>query len=88
MVGCILSVVMSSWFHANVPDLKSAESLLLKKGFDGSYLVRRSTSTKGAYSLSVRSHYSRQLFCTMSSSIVHDCYHNSVCPSVTLVIHA
>jgi len=37
-----------------VPDLKTAETLLLKKGFDGSYLVRRSKSTKGDYSLSVR----------------------------------
>ena len=44
-----------SWFHANVPDLKTAEALLLKQGFDGSYLARRSKSTKGAYSLSVRS---------------------------------
>jgi len=46
---------VASWFHANVPDLKTAETLLLDEGFDGSFLVRRSKSTKGAYSLSVRS---------------------------------
>ena len=51
----MFGAALCSWFHANVPDLKSAETLLLRQGFDGSYLVRRSKSTKGAYSLSVRS---------------------------------
>ena len=51
----VMFVCLFSWFHAAVPDLKTAESLLLKEGFDGSFLVRRSKSTKGAYSLSVRS---------------------------------
>jgi len=50
--GCVLC---GSWFHANVPDMKSAETLLLKEGYDGSYLVRRSKSTKGAFSLAARS---------------------------------
>ena len=54
-VGFVFGAALCSWFHANVPDLKSAETLLLRQGFDGSYLVRRSKSTKGAYSLSVRS---------------------------------
>ena len=53
--GLYLLWCVSSWFHANVHDLKSAETLLLKEGYDGSYLVRRSKTTKGDYSLAVRS---------------------------------
>lgn len=44
---------MHRWFHPNINNVE-AENLLLKKGVDGSYLVRPSRSSAGHFSLSVR----------------------------------
>ncbi len=41
------------WFHANLSG-KDAETLLLQRGFDGSFLVRPSQSQAGDYALSAR----------------------------------
>lgn len=44
---------MNRWFHTNL-NSEQAEILLLKRGIDGSFLVRPSKSCKGQFSLSVR----------------------------------
>lgn len=41
------------WFHPNVTGLE-AETLLLERGFDGSFLARPSRSNPGDFTLSVR----------------------------------
>lgn len=41
------------WFHPSISGV-DAESLLLSRGFDGSFLARLSTSSPGAFTLSVR----------------------------------
>ncbi|KAL5013867.1 hypothetical protein ScPMuIL_008137 [Solemya velum] len=41
------------WFHPNIDGLK-AESMLMERGCDGSFLARPSTSTHGDFTLSVR----------------------------------
>ncbi|XP_055374760.1 tyrosine-protein phosphatase corkscrew [Condylostylus longicornis] len=43
----------SRWFHPTITGIES-ERLLLEYGFDGSFLARHSTTTPGAYTLSVR----------------------------------
>lgn len=41
------------WFHPSISGV-DAESLLLERGFDGSFLARLSSSNPGAFTLSVR----------------------------------
>ena len=48
-----LSNNICSWFHSNITG-KEAEELLLNEGKDGSFLVRRSLSEIGHFSLSYR----------------------------------
>lgn len=41
------------WFHPSISGV-DAETLLLDRGFDGSFLARMSSSSPGAFTLSVR----------------------------------
>lgn len=41
------------WFHPSISGV-DAETLLLERGFDGSFLARLSSSNPGAFTLSVR----------------------------------
>ncbi|XP_052832986.1 dual adapter for phosphotyrosine and 3-phosphotyrosine and 3-phosphoinositide-like [Octopus bimaculoides] len=41
------------WFHPNIWGI-DAESLLMERGFDGSFLARPSMSNQGDFTLSVR----------------------------------
>ncbi|XP_049286059.1 tyrosine-protein phosphatase corkscrew-like [Anopheles funestus] len=41
------------WFHRSVSGVE-AETMLLERGFDGSFLARHSSSSPGAFTLSVR----------------------------------
>ncbi|EAT39693.1 AAEL008554-PA [Aedes aegypti] len=41
------------WFHPSVSGVE-AEKMLLERGFDGSFLARLSSSSPGAFTLSVR----------------------------------
>uniref|UniRef100_A0A182UAP0 protein-tyrosine-phosphatase n=1 Tax=Anopheles melas TaxID=34690 RepID=A0A182UAP0_9DIPT len=41
------------WFHRSVSGVE-AETMLLERGFDGSFLARYSSSSPGAFTLSVR----------------------------------
>lgn len=41
------------WFHPSISGV-DAETLLLDRGFDGSFLARLSSSSPGAFTLSVR----------------------------------
>lgn len=41
------------WFHPTISGIE-AEALLQKKGFDGSFLARLSSSNPGCFTLSVR----------------------------------
>ena len=50
----LLAALPCRWFHPNLL-AKEAEDLLLKKGQDGTFLVRPSQSTPGDYTLSARS---------------------------------
>lgn len=46
-------VVFCRWFHPSITG-HEAEDLLIKRGFDGSFLARLSSSSPGAFTLSVR----------------------------------
>lgn len=41
------------WFHPSISGV-DAETILLERGFDGSFLARLSSSNPGAFTLSVR----------------------------------
>lgn len=45
--------VFCRWFHPSITG-HEAEDLLIKRGFDGSFLARLSSSSPGAFTLSVR----------------------------------
>ena len=49
----VLTISNSRWFHGKVTGF-DAETLLLERGFDGSFLVRPSQSNPGDFTLSVR----------------------------------
>lgn len=46
-------MISRRWFHPSVSGVE-AETLLLERGFDGSFLARLSSSSPGAFTLSVR----------------------------------
>ena len=54
----VMVILFFRWFHPNISG-QEAERLLMERGFDGSFLVRRSRSVPGDFTLSVRYYNSR-----------------------------
>ncbi|XP_021705061.1 tyrosine-protein phosphatase corkscrew isoform X2 [Aedes aegypti] len=50
---CTVAMPRLRWFHPSVSGVE-AEKMLLERGFDGSFLARLSSSSPGAFTLSVR----------------------------------
>ncbi|KAG8222469.1 hypothetical protein J437_LFUL002204 [Ladona fulva] len=53
MFRCLYVQFCVRWFHPNVSGIE-AESLLMERGFDGSFLARPSRSNPGDFTLSVK----------------------------------
>lgn len=68
LVRPMASSTIGRWFHPNVSGVE-AERMLLDRGKDGSFLVRKSKSNPGDFTLSVRYEYEDLAGCWMCDPV-------------------